>query len=297
MFKRGAGHPPLLIFITGRNYSMSPQDDYYQVVGVETTATQQEIKIAYRKLALQYHPDRNRDNPAAADIMKKLNEAYAVLSDPTKRQHYDALRQQYGPSAYDRFHQSYTEQDIFRGSDIDQIFEELARAFGLSNPAQVFSQMYGSGYQSFEFRRSGFSARGFVYTSPFGWGAQHKETHQAPMPAQSFLGGVMGKTVKYFLKKMLGLELPERGRDWSGVITLSPQQARRGGETPYVHRRRSERLAVKFPPGIRDGQRIRLHGMGAQGKGGGEAGDLYLTVRVRKSIAGKIRNALRNIIK
>jgi DnaJ-class molecular chaperone len=275
------------------------QDDYYQVVGVETTATQQEIKIAYRKLALQYHPDRNRDNPDAADIMKKLNEAYAVLSDPAKRRHYDVLRQEYGSSAYDQFRQSYTEQDIFRGSDINQIFEELARAFGLGNPAQVFSQMYGSGYQSFEFRRPGFSARGFVYTRPFGWGAQHKETYQAeaPMPSQSFLGGVMGKTVKYFLKKMLGVELPERGRDWTGVITLSPQQARQGGETPYFHRRRSERLAVKFPPGIRDGQQILVQGMGAQGKGGGEAGDLYLTVRVRETIADKIRNALRNIVK
>jgi DnaJ-class molecular chaperone len=278
---------------------MTAQEDYYQVVGVETTATQQEIKIAYRKLALQYHPDRNRDNPDAADIMKKINEAYAVLSDPTKRQYYDALRQQYGPSAYDRFRQDYSEQDIFRGSDINQIFEELARAFGFSNPAQVFSQMYGSGYQSFEFRRPGFSARGFVYTAPFGWGTPQKDTYQAEAPAlpQSFLGGVLVKTAKYFLKKMLGVELPERGRDWTDVITLSPQQAQHGGEIPYFHRRKSQQLSVKFPPGIRDGQQIRLQGMGAQGKGGGESGDLYLKVRVRESIADKIRNALRNIVK
>jgi DnaJ-class molecular chaperone len=278
---------------------MTAQEDYYQVVGVETTATQEEIKIAYRKLALQYHPDRNRDNPAAADIMKKLNEAYAVLSDPAKRQYYDALRQQYGPSAYDRFRQNYSEQDIFRGSDVNQIFEELARAFGFSNSAQVFSQMYGSGYQSFEFRRQGFFSRGFVYTSPFGWGTPQKDTYQTegPTPSQSLLGGVLVKTVKYFLKKMLGLELPERGRDWTGVITLSPQQARQGGETPYFHRRKSQQLAVKFPPGIRDGQQIRLQGMGALGKGGGESGDLYLKVRVRGSITDKIRNALRNIVK
>jgi DnaJ-class molecular chaperone len=278
---------------------MTVQEDYYQIVGVETTATQQEIKIAYRKLALQYHPDRNRDNPDATDTMKKINEAYAVLSDPTKRRYYDALRQQYGPSAYDRFRQNYSEQDIFRGSDINQIFEELARAFGLSNPAQVFSQMYGSGYQSFEFRRSGFSARGFVYTVPFGWGTPHKDTYQAeaPTPSQSFLGVVLVKTVKYFLKKMLGVELPERGRDWTDVITLSPLQAQHGGEIPYFHRRKSQQLSVNIPPGIRDGQQIRLQGMGAPGKGGGESGDLYLKVRVKESMADKIRNVLKDILK
>jgi hypothetical protein len=96
---------------------------------------------------------------------------------------------------------------------------------------------------------------------------------------------------------MLGVELPERGRDWADVITLSPQQAQHGGEIPYFHRRKSQQLSVKFPPGIRDGQQIRLQGMGAEGKGGGESGDLYLTVRVRESIADKIRNALRNIVK
>ena len=273
---------------------MTAQEDYYQAIGVETTATQQEIKISYRKLALQYHPDRNRDNPDAADIMKKLNEAYAVLSDPTKRQYYDALRQQYGSGAYDRFRQNYSEQDIFRGSDINQIFEELARAFGFSNSAQVFSHMYGSGYRSFEFRRTGFSARGFVYTAPFGRGAPQQGASPAEAPAP-FLSGVAGKTVKYFLKKMFGVEIPERGRDWNDVITLSPHEARQGGETPYFHRRKSQQLSVKFPPGIQDGQQIRLQGMGAEGKGGAGAGDLYLKVRVRESIADKIKNALRNI--
>ena len=103
------------------------QGDYYQILGVGGHSTQQQIKDAYRKLALQYHPDRNKGNPGAAEKMKKINEAYAVLSDPGKRREYDALRQQYGSFAYDRFRQGYSEQDIFRGSDINQIFEDRVR--------------------------------------------------------------------------------------------------------------------------------------------------------------------------
>jgi hypothetical protein len=159
--------------------------------------------------------------------------------------------------------------------------------------------MYGSGYRSFEFRRPGFSARGFVYTAPFGWGTPHKETYQAeaPTPSQSLLGGVLGKAAKYFLKKMWGVELPERGRDWTDVITLSPQQAQDGGGIPYFHRKKSRQLSVNIPSGIRDGQQMRLQGMGAEGKGGGESGDLYLTVRMREPMADKIRNALKDILK
>jgi len=65
------------------------QKDYYQILGVESNTTQQKIKAAYRKLALEYHPDRNKDNPAATARMKEINESYAVLSDPEKRRQYE----------------------------------------------------------------------------------------------------------------------------------------------------------------------------------------------------------------
>ena len=109
------------------------EKDYYQILGVDEKADEKTIRDAFRKLALQYHPDRNRDNPDAASRMKEINEAYAVLSDPEKRNRYDALKQAYGSGAYDHFKQSYTEHDIFRGSDINQILNEISRAFGFRN--------------------------------------------------------------------------------------------------------------------------------------------------------------------
>ena len=131
------------------------QKDFYEILGIEREAGQKQIKDAYRRLALTYHPDRNRDNPDAATKMKEINESYAVLSDPEKRRRYDALRQTYGSSAYGQFRQTYSEQDIFRGSDIQQIFEELSRAFGFRGFDDIFKESYGEGYRTFEFRRPG----------------------------------------------------------------------------------------------------------------------------------------------
>lgn len=91
--------------------------DYYEILGVSKNASQEEIKQAYRKLALQYHPDRNK-SPGAEEKFKEISEAYAVLSDPQKRQQYDAM-------GYTGFHQQYSTEDIFQGFDFSSIFEEM----------------------------------------------------------------------------------------------------------------------------------------------------------------------------
>jgi DnaJ-class molecular chaperone len=263
--------------------------DYYQLLGLDRSAPPQKIKEAYRSLAFQYHPDRNRENPAAVETMKELNEAYAVLSDPRKRRDYDRLREQYGPSGYDRFKQSYSEQDIFRGSDINQIFEEMARAFGFRGFDQVFQESYGQGYRTFEFRQPGLFGRGFIFFGP-----TYRRDYQPERGRPSeMLPGFLGKLTGYLLKKMLGIKKAERGKDWHEAITLNPRQAQEGGKIEYLHRRRSKELFVSIPPGIKEGQKIRLKGMGAEGQDGGDPGDLYLKVLIRKPFFQKVKDLLK----
>lgn len=144
------------------------QKDYYDILGLKNDASQKQIRDAYRRLALLNHPDRNKDNPEAEDRMKEINESYAVLSGPQKRREYDSFRQAYGSSAHYHFRQTHSEKDIFRNSDIQQIFEELSRAFGFRGFDDIFRESYGAGYQTFEFRRPG--AFGRVFMGAFGGG-------------------------------------------------------------------------------------------------------------------------------
>jgi curved DNA-binding protein len=270
------------------------QKDYYDILGVDRDASQQAIKEAYRKLAFEYHPDRNKD-PAATEKMKEINEAYAVLSDVSKRKEYDLFRSRYGSSAYERFKQSHTAEDIFRGSDIDQIFEEFARMFGFRGSSDIFRESYGPEYESFEFRRPGMFGRAFIFHpgSRRRVGGQEVPGSRVQMPGLPF-PGLLGKLVRICLKRVVGLELPERGEDWQDTITLSPEEARDGAEVRYSlkKRGRSRNLIVKIPPGVSSGQRIRLRGMGSPGKAGGDPGDLYLRVQIRRSLAQRLKGLL-----
>jgi len=259
------------------------QQEYYEILNVEKSASQQEIKESYRRLALKYHPDHNRDDATASAKMKAINESYAVLSDPEKRSRYDALRQTYGDAAHDRFKQAYSEQDIFRGSDIQQIFEELSRAFGLRGFDEIFKDSYGSGYRSFEFRRPNAFGRVFV-------GGQGKG------PGAGFpLGGQLGRLIKYGLKKKWGIELPEKGKDIQDVIAVSSEVLQSGGKITYLCRKTEKELLVRIPHGIKPGQKIRLKGMGEPGKGGAEAGDLYVEVQMRNPLLQKIGKTAKGI--
>jgi len=259
------------------------QKDYYDILGLEKDASQKQIRDAYRRLALMYHPDRNRDSPDAAARMKEINESYAVLSDPKKKQEYDMLRQAYGSSAYGQFRQAYSEQDIFRGSDIQQIFEELSRAFGFRGFDDVFRESYGPGYRTFEFRQPG--AFGRVFVGGFGRG-------QAPGGGAPLGGGYLGKLIRYGLKKKWGIELPSKGSDLQDRIAISPELARRGGKIQYFCRKTGKELIVTVPPNIRPGQQLRLKGMGETGQGGGEAGDLHVTIQIRNPLVQKLKDLI-----
>jgi len=126
--------------------------DYYEVLGVSRDASPEEIKRAYRKLALKYHPDRNKSKEAE-ERFKEISEAYAVLSDPEKRAHYD----RFGAAGV---HERYTQQDIFSGSDLF----DLLRNLGLDG-FDLFSDLFG-----------GFGGRGPQ-------GPQPRRTHATPAGA------------------------------------------------------------------------------------------------------------------
>jgi curved DNA-binding protein len=135
-----------------------PGKDYYKILEVPRTASQEEIKKAYRKLAMKYHPDRNKGEKTAESRFKDINEAYAVLSNSEKRKQYDM----FGAEGFQR---RYTQEDIFRDFDFSSIFQEFGFGGGTHN---MFSQMfggYGRGYSSarrspFESPYGGFQPRG-----------------------------------------------------------------------------------------------------------------------------------------
>ncbi|HZI70789.1 MAG TPA: DnaJ domain-containing protein, partial [Nitrososphaeraceae archaeon] len=124
---------------------MSNKSDYYDVLTVNRNASKEEIKNAYRKLALQYHPDRNK-SPGAEEKFKEISEAYAVLSDDEKRKRYDT----YGHVGA---------EEVFRGSEAN--FDEIFRDMGFSGVRDIFEQIFGG-------RGGGFSSTGG--NDPFGFG-------------------------------------------------------------------------------------------------------------------------------
>lgn len=283
------------------------QRDYYKILGVNEKASPEEIKRIYRKLAFKYHPDRTGANPEATQKMKEINEAYATLSNAKKRSEYDSLKSRFGSTAYTHFRQTYSEEDIFRGSDINQIFEEFARMFtGFRRPEDVFSQsnFYGPKYGSFEFTKPGFSARGIF----FGFGlnpinrtarndrhrAEGKPINQTEYRLPSHLR-LLNKLFGYFGKRIMDeLEIPVRGKDLSDTITISPKEI--GGKIEYPARkkwRRSKDLMIKIPQGIKNSQKIKLKGQGEVGRHGGEPGDLYIEVKIRHSLSKRIRDSIK----
>lgn len=267
---------------------MTPKE-YYQILGVKDTAKADQIKTAYRQLAFEYHPDRNTENPDAAEKMKHVNEAYAVLSNPEKRREYDTIRKQFGASAYSQFRKNYSEQDIFSGSDIFNIFDEMARSFGFRNPDEIFREFYGQGYRHFEFKRPGFFFKGFVFTGGLG---------RPSRPRKKLPGlGNFGRLSRFVFKKISGVDIPENGADITDVIQLTPQQALEGGPYAYFLRQKAKKLVVQIPKGIRHGQRIRLAGQGQEGKSGGKSGDLYLKVDIKKPLFKKIKEFTTGLVK
>jgi curved DNA-binding protein len=238
--------------------------DYYETLGVPRTASDNEIKKAFRKLARRYHPDVAKNKKEAEEKFKEINEAHEVLSDPTKRKRFDALGPNWKAGADFRpppGWESFTGGPFERAGRSDGFTFE----FGGTGFSSFFEQLFGSmrgeagrggGGQSDlteqDFAQRGRDAEGdiMVTLDEAMRGALRTVTVRRPCACASCAGsGARGRRV-----------CP----DCSGT-----------GQVP-----RAVQYQVRIPAGVTDGQRLRLAGKGDEGVGGGPAGDLYLRVRL-----------------
>jgi molecular chaperone DnaJ len=265
---------------------MAEKRDYYEVLGVQKNASKDEIKDAYRKLAMQYHPDRNKA-PEAEEKFKEISEAYAVLSDDEKRQQYDTL----GHAGFD---QRYSREDIFRGADFDSIFRDLG--FG-----DLFRQFFGGGFGGFgggfqdQIHRGQDLAYELEITLEEAARGTEKEltvprtekcdvcggsgaapgTQARTCSRCNGAGKVQQMRKSSFAMYVQVIPCPTCGG--KGKLIDSPCRNCRG--TGVVRRRRT--ISVKIPMGIDEGFQLRLRGEGEIAPNGGEPGDLYVVVHVR----------------
>src|ERR1700730_2136692 len=218
--------------------------DYYETLGVPKTASEDEIKSAFRKLARKYHPDVAKDKKAAEEKFKQINEAYEVLSDPEKRKKYDQLGANWNqPGGF--------QPPPDWGAQQGQPGGGFYRYGG------------GDGGVEFEFNGSGFSD---FFEQFFGGGRG-----RSAFGGGGFGRGQMAAERGSDVEADIMVPLEEALHGAKRTISL-----RRGGSNKV------ETYQVKIPRGVREGQRIRLAGQGEAGERGGKSGDLFLRVRLAR---------------
>ncbi len=260
--------------------------DYYEILGLEKGASSDQIKKAYRRLALKYHPDKNPGNHKEAESrFKEISEAYAVLSDPQKKGLYD----QYGHAGIDS---RYSTEDIFRGADFSNIFG------GMGGLGDIFGQIFGdAGFDVFGGGRRGPRRGSHIGT-------------EIEITLQEAAKGVKkvvrlrrheacpvcrGEGAKPGSKKLTCPECRGTGQvqAMGGFFTISRTCARCNGEgkiiqTPCIKCRGSGRVKIErkihvnIPAGVDTGLRLRVSGEGEAGAKGGRPGDLYVDIYVRQ---------------
>lgn len=263
---------------------MMAKRDYYEVLGISRKASEQEIKRAYRRLARKFHPDVNPGNKAAEERFKEITEAYEVLSDPKKRKQYD----------------------LYGHAGVGVGFEgERAGGF----PGFDFSR----------FAQEGFEGFGDIFDLFSSFGRAQAHTAAAPKKGEDihyamdldFEDAVKGLTTEITLQHHVSCS-PCRGTGAAGgrrevcpdcggsgqrqvsrgFLSLRQTCSRCGGTGRVgvgscrdCNGRgmipKTERIAVKIPPGVDNGSRVRIPGMGEAGRNGGPPGDLYIVTRVR----------------
>ena len=268
---------------------MATKRDYYEILGVKKNATLDEIKKAYREMALRYHPDRvpHEQKKEAEEKFKEISEAYAVLSDSQKRALYD----QYGHAGID---QKYAYEDIFKGADFGSVFQDLGD-FGLGGGFfdEIFSDL---GFDIFggRGRAGGRSRRGRdleitidITLEEAASGVEKTIT----VPRYEVCSNCSGSGAKPGSKKVTCAQCRGSGRVVvsSGFFQLAQTCPRCRGEGSTIQTpcpecrgegrtRVSRKIKVKVPPGVDTGSHLRVRGEGESGTAG--RGDLYVIIEV-----------------
>ncbi len=262
--------------------------DYYDVLGVNKAASAAEIKAAYRKAAMQFHPDRNQGDTVAEEKFKEAGEAYEVLSDGQKRQVYDRFGHQglsgqgyQGPSdANDVFSQFSSIFEDFFGFNNGETSNRARRGADLRFDLQLsFQQAVFGCEQEIEF------AKKVLCTSCKGNGCQ---AGTKPETCSSCDGhGQVRRNQGFF---SIAVACPSC--EGEGTINRNPCKKCRG----EGRSREKKKIAVKVPPGVDSGLKLRVSGEGEEGSNGGPAGDLYVFIAVSDS-SEFIRDGVNVIVK
>ena len=255
--------------------------NYYEILGIGKNADDEEIRKRYRKLAMEFHPDRNPDNPDAEERFKEIAEAYGVLTDPVKRKEYNVHLASGGTQDNFTSGFSYSQEeilrDLFKDPRFQQMFQGLLQEFqrsGLRASPHFLRQSFFGG-------KGGFFMSGLFLFGTLAGPALLKGGKKALPGSKSVL-----KSIGSSIGNLLGMKDGEKERveklDVIYQTPISSKELEDGKVTEVVTFGASgkEVLKVKIPPGSKHGQKMRLKGRGKQGKKG--RGDLFLQLCKKK---------------
>ncbi|MCX6770583.1 MAG: molecular chaperone DnaJ [Candidatus Micrarchaeota archaeon] len=269
---------------------MAEKRDYYDILGVARNATKDQLKDAYRTLAMKYHPDKNKE-AGAEERFKEISEAYAVLSDDEKRASYD----QYGHSGFD---QRYSQEDIFRNANFEDVFRDFGFSFGGSGGSpfedMIFSSMFGGG-RGQRSRGKGADLRYDLHISleeaARGVSKELAFKRNKKCGACKGLGAEPGSKVAACQKcGGQGQVRTVRRMGAFGSFTsvgICPSCNGKGARPSRACRecdgsgvtQADEKFSVDIPAGVDTGSQLRLEGLGEPGSA--SAGDLYVFISVK----------------
>ena len=262
--------------------SSPSSQDFYKALGVPKEASKDEIKSAYRKLALQYHPDRNKD-PTAEERFKQISEAYAILSDDDKRKQYDTYGKE---GVYQRYG---SEEDIFRGTDFSDVF----RGTGFGGFDDIFAQMFGGGARRAPQRGNDLSIRIPLRledvvndtsreveiprseSCPVCGGSGATPGTKARTCPQCGGAGQVQKVQSAGFARFIRVETCNRCGGQGSVIDDPCRECKGRGLV-----RHTRKIMIKIPAGVEDGHTFRMRGEGEAAGHGLPPGDLYVVAEI-----------------